>query len=133
MRGSASEALARIPLFAQLSTRQLRKLSKGVVEHAYEPGTTIVREGGRTATLFVVLEGEVKVVRNGRTISRRRPGEFFGEIAVIDGRPRAASVVAETPIRCLVLEQATLKQLLLTDPRVAWALLESLATRLRGE
>jgi CRP-like cAMP-binding protein len=133
MRGSVDETLGRIPLFSHLSARQLRKLAKSVVEHTYEPGTTIVREGGRTATLFVVLEGEVKVVRGGRTISRRRPGEFFGEIALIDGRPRAASVVAETPIRCLVLEQATLKQLLMTDPHVAWALLESLATRLRGE
>jgi CRP-like cAMP-binding protein len=133
MPASAAEALSRIPLFAHLSQRQLRKISKSVGEHRYEPGTTIVRQGGRTATLFVVLEGEVKIVRDGRTISRRRPGEFFGEISLIDGRPRAASVVAETPIRCLVLEQAALKTLAMTDPRVAWALLESLASRLRGE
>jgi CRP-like cAMP-binding protein len=113
--------------------RQLRKLARNVVEHRYDAGTTIVREGGRTETLFVVLEGEAKVVRNGRTISRRRPGEFFGEIAVIDGRPRAATVVAETPLRCLVLERDALRRLAMSDPRVAWALLESLATRLRGE
>jgi CRP-like cAMP-binding protein len=129
----ATDVLSGIPLFSHLSMRQLRKLARNVVEHRYEPGTTIVREGGRTATLFVVLEGEVKVVRNGRTISRRRPGEFFGEIAVIDGRPRAASVVAETPLRCLVLERDSLQRLVMSDPRVAWALLESLATRLRGE
>jgi CRP-like cAMP-binding protein len=130
---AATDVLSGIPLFSHLSMRQLRKLARNVVEHRYEPGTTIVREGGRTATLFVVLEGEVKVVRNGRTISRRRPGEFFGEIAVIDGRPRAASVVAETPLRCLVLERDSLQRLVMSDPRVAWALLESLATRLRGE
>jgi CRP-like cAMP-binding protein len=129
----ATDVLSGIPLFSHRSMRQLRKLARNVVEHRYEPGATIVREGGRTATLFVVLEGDVKVVRNGRTISRRRPGEFFGEIAVIDGRPRAATVVAETPIRCLVLERDSLQRLVMSDPRVAWALLESLATRLRGE
>jgi CRP-like cAMP-binding protein len=133
MAPSAIDTLSSIPLFAHLSMRQLRKLSRSVGEHRYEPGTTIVREGGRTATLFIVLEGEVKVVRNERTISRRRPGEFFGEIAVIDGRHRAATVVAETPIRCLVLERESLRKLVMSDPRVAWALLESLATRLRGE
>jgi CRP-like cAMP-binding protein len=129
----ATDVLSGIPLFSHLSMRQLRKLARSVVEHRYDAGTTIVREGGRTETLFVVLEGDAKVVRNGRTISRRRPGEFFGEIAVIDGRPRAATVVAETPLRCLVLERDALRRLVMSDPRVAWALLESLATRLRGE
>lgn len=133
MPASVAEVLSNIPLFAHLSGRQLRKISRSAGEHRYEPGTTIVRQGGRTATLFVLLEGEVKVVRNDRTISRRRTGEFFGEIALIDGRPRAASVVAETPIRCLVLERDALKKLVMSDPLVAWALLESLATRLRGE
>jgi CRP-like cAMP-binding protein len=130
---SATDVLSGIPLFSHLSMRQLRKLARNVVEHRYEAGATLVREGVRSATLFIVLEGDVKVVRNGRTISRRRPGEFFGEIAVIDGRPRAATVVAETPIRCLVLERDSLRRLAASDPRVAWALLESLATRLRGE
>ena len=133
MANSASDALSTIPLFSNLSMRQLRKVGKGVLEHQYEPGTTIVREGGRTATLFVVLEGSAKVVRGGRTISHRKPGEFFGEISMIDGRARAASVIAETPMRCLVLHQESLRQLILTEPSVAWAMLESLATRLRGE
>lgn len=93
----------------------------------------IVWEGGHTETLFVVLEGTAKVVRGGRTISHRGPGEFFGEISMIDGRPRAASVIAETPMRCLVLSQHALRQLLMSEPQIAWPMLESLATRLRGE
>lgn len=83
--------------------------------------------------MFVVLEGSAKVVRGGRIISRRGPGEYFGEISLIDSRPRAASVISETPIRCLVLEQDSLRTLLMTEPQAAWALLQSLATRLRGE
>lgn len=133
MPSAEEESLSTIPLFAHLSARQLRKLVRSVVEHRYEPGTEVVREGGRTATLFVVLEGSATVVRGDRTISRRGPGEYFGEISLIDGRPRAASVIAETPMRCLVLEQDSLRALLKSEPPVAWALLESLASRLRGE
>lgn len=133
MSTSGAKALAQIPLFSHLSTRQLHKIQRGASEHRYEPDTLIVREGGRTATLFVVLEGTVKVVRDGRTISRRQPGEYFGEISLIDGRPRAASVIAETPVLCQVIEQDALRKLLMSDPEVSWALLQSFATRLRNE
>ena len=75
----------------------------------------------------------MKVVRGGRTISRLEPGEYFGEIALIDGRPRAASVIADSPVRCLALQQDELRTLLKGDPDASWALLRSLATRLRGE
>ena len=130
---SEPEVLSKIPLFSHLSSRQLRKLLRTTMEHRYEADTTIVREGSRTTTLYVLLEGSVKIVRDGRTISRRDPGEYFGEIALIDGRARAASVIAETPVRCLALQQEELRKLLMTDPDVSWALLQSLATRLRGE
>jgi CRP/FNR family cyclic AMP-dependent transcriptional regulator len=133
MPTSGAEALAKIPLFSHVSSRQLRKLTKTTMEHRYEVDTTIVREGARTTTLYVLLEGSVKVVRAGRTISRRDPGEYFGEIALIDGRARAASVIAETPVRCLALQQEELRKMLMSDPDVSWALLQSLATRLRGE
>jgi CRP/FNR family cyclic AMP-dependent transcriptional regulator len=130
---SGPEALSKIPLFSHLSSRQLRKLQRSTLERRYESDATIVREHDRTTTLYVLLEGSVKVVRKGRTISRREPGEYFGEIALIDGRPRAASVIAESPVRCLALQQEELRKLLMTDPDVSWALLQSLATRLRGE
>jgi len=127
------QTLSTIPLFSGLSSRQLRQVQRSAVEHTYEPGALIVRQGGKTTSLFVVIEGSAKVVRNDRTISRRRAGEFFGEISLIDGRPRAASVIAETPMRCLVLDQAPLRKLMANEPSVAWAMLQSLATRLRGE
>jgi CRP/FNR family cyclic AMP-dependent transcriptional regulator len=127
MPGSSAEVLSSIPLFRNLSARQLRKLQRSAAEDRYEAGTTIVNQGGRTTALFVVLEGSVKVVKNGRTVSRRGPGQYFGELSMIDGRPRAASVVSETPVRCLVLHQDSLRKLLMTDPQVSWAMLESLA------
>jgi CRP/FNR family cyclic AMP-dependent transcriptional regulator len=98
---SAFESLSSVPLFANLTTRQLRKVARSATEDSYDAGGSIVREGGRTETLFVVLEGTARIVRDGRTIARRNPGEFFGEISMIDGRRRTASVVADTPMRCL--------------------------------
>jgi len=133
MPTSAAEALSTIPLFRNLSSRQLRKLQRSAAEDHYEPDATIVPQGGRTTTLCVVLEGSVKVVKNGKTISHLGPGQYFGEISLIDGRPRAASVISETPVRCLALSQDSLQKLLMTEPSVSWALLESLAQRLRGE
>ena len=128
---SAVESLSSIPLFANLSARQLRKLAKSTTEDRYEAGDIIVREGGHTETLFVVLEGTAKVIRDGRTVARRVPGEFFGEISMIDERPRTATVVADTPVRCLVLYHDGLRKLVTSDPQMAWSLLLTLAGRLR--
>ena len=128
---TASESLSRVPLFANLSDRQLRKIAKHTSEHRYDAGTVIVREGGRTRTLFVIVEGTAKVIRNERTISRRSAGDVFGEISMIDLRPRAATVIAETPMICLVLEHDDVRTLVMEDPRMAWSLLETIAGWLR--
>jgi CRP/FNR family transcriptional regulator, cyclic AMP receptor protein len=125
------EALSKVPLFAHLSARQLKKLSKRVIEDHYEEGTVIVRQGGLTDTMFVILEGTARIDRDGRTIARRSVGEFFGEIAVIDGRPRSGTVIAETPLRCLVFFRRELKEMVMSEPRAAWSMLESLASRVR--
>jgi CRP/FNR family transcriptional regulator, cyclic AMP receptor protein len=128
---SAADSLARVSLFANLSGRHLRKLAKSTTEITYEPGAVIVREGGRTKTLFVILEGTARVVRNDRTIARRSAGDVIGEISMIDQRPRAASVIADTPMTCLMLDHDDLRQLVASDPQVAWSLLQTLAGLLR--
>jgi CRP/FNR family transcriptional regulator, cyclic AMP receptor protein len=128
---TAAESLANIPLFANLSTRQLRKIAKRAYEHRYDEGDVMVREGGRTQNLFVIVEGTAKVIKNERTIARRSAGDVFGEISMIDLRPRAATVTAETPMVCLVLEHDDVRSLVMEDPRLAWSLLETLAGRLR--
>jgi len=126
-----ADVLASIPLFAGLPARQLRRILKSAIEDDYDAGTAIVREGGPGETLFVILEGAARVVRGGRTIARRTEGDFFGEISVIDGRPRTATVIAETRMRCLVLYQRELKGIVMGEPRAAWSMLQSLAARIR--
>jgi CRP/FNR family cyclic AMP-dependent transcriptional regulator len=128
---SPLESLSRVPLFASLTARQLRKVVRTSSEDSYAAGSSIVLEGGRTETLFVILEGTARITRNGRTVARRNAGEFFGEISMIDGRRRAASVVADTPMRCLVLYHDGLRKLVMDDPRMAWSLLLTLAGRVR--
>jgi CRP/FNR family cyclic AMP-dependent transcriptional regulator len=127
------EFLSSIPLFANLSGRQLRKIARSVSEDRFEAGDVIVREGGRTQTLFVILEGTAAVVRNERTVARRSAGEFFGEISMIDLRKRTASVIAETPMRCLVLHHDDLRKLVISEPQMAWSLLQTLAGHVRDD
>lgn len=125
------DALATVPLFANLSGRHLKKVLSRAVENDFDAGTVVVREGGSGDTLFVVLEGSLKVVRNGRTVARRSAGEFFGEISVITGGRRTATVIAETPLRCLVLYRRELKELVMSEPTTAWAMLETVASSVR--
>jgi CRP-like cAMP-binding protein len=125
------DALAKVPIFSGLTKRQLRRILKATEEYTYPYGTTIVAEGALNEQLYVILEGNVKVRRGGRTIARMGPGEFFGEIAVIDGLPRTASVISDGPVRCLVLLRKEFFQVIKAAPQVAWKVLRTLATRLR--
>jgi CRP/FNR family cyclic AMP-dependent transcriptional regulator len=131
VRDARIYALSKVPLFASLSERQLRKVLKEANEDRYDAGVVIVREGGRTQSMFVILEGTAKIIRNGRTIARRSVGDFFGELSVIDGRPRAGTVIAETPMRCVVLGGEDLKKVVMEEPPVAWQMLNSLASMIR--
>ena len=129
---NARDMLASIPLFAHLSSRQLRRIASSTNEDIYKAGDVIINEGGRSQSMFVIVEGTASVVRDGETLAQRSPGEFFGELSLID-RPRAASVVADTPMRCLVLEHEVLRDIAMSDPQVAWSLLKTLASRLRDD
>jgi CRP-like cAMP-binding protein len=133
MKEARLQTLSRVPMLAGLSRRQLRRLVARTSEHDYPEGAAIVRQGTRGETVFVLVEGTARVVRGGRTVARLSPGDFFGEIAVLDRRPRTADVLAATPVKVLVLHRDDLKAILEDEPQAAWALLEALAGRLRGD
>lgn len=95
-------------------------------------GASIVREGDKGDTFFVILEGEAKVVnRAGRVVNRVYPGDFFGEISLLDGGPRTATVIADTPMVLLGLSRSAFQALLAADPAVAVKLLQYSAAMLR--
>jgi CRP-like cAMP-binding protein len=133
MKEARLQTLARVPILAGLSRRQLRRVLARTSEHDYREGATIVRQGARGETVFVLIDGTARVVREGRTVARLSPGDFFGEIAVLDRRPRTANVVATSPVKVLVLHRDDLRAILEEEPQAAWALLEALAGRLHGD
>jgi CRP/FNR family transcriptional regulator, cyclic AMP receptor protein len=124
-------ALAVAPLFAGLSRRHLRALTKVTTVGAYGQGEQVVAEGSGGSMFFVILDGRAKVVRGGRTITHFSPGDFFGEISVLDGGPRSASVVAETPLRCLRLGGKEFTEIATKEPQLAIGVLQEMAARLR--
>jgi CRP-like cAMP-binding protein len=134
MAGSvAADVLARIPLFVGLSKRSLRRVRRQMTDHRFDEGAVMVREGSRGETMFALVEGSARVVRQGRTLRRLGPGDVFGEIALFDRRPRSASVVAAEPVRALVLHRGDLRAIIEEEPTIAWTLLETMAGRLRGD
>jgi CRP-like cAMP-binding protein len=126
------EALRKVPLFVNLSARQLKKIAVRTGIDEYPKESVIVREGAHGETLFVILEGSVRVIRGGRIIAKLFTGEFFGELSVIDGRPRTADVLAESDVRCLVLYRDDLKKALASEPSAMWTMLETVTARYRA-
>lgn len=132
MSKRAREALARVPLFASLSARHLRRVAELCEEQRYMEGATIVRAGDAGNAFYVILEGEAKVVApSGRVLNRLFPGDVFGEISLLDGGPRTASVIAETPMTVLVLPRRAFFTLLEAEPVVAGRILKHVAGLIR--
>ncbi|HET8527148.1 MAG TPA: flavin reductase [Actinomycetota bacterium] len=108
-----------------------RLLSAGD-EHTYAAGETVITQGDRSAEAYVILGGRARVVRDGREIASLGRGQFFGEVAMLDGRPRTADVVAESQLRAIALSRDTVRRALRSEPDLAWRVLEVLAGRVRG-
>lgn len=124
-------ALASVPIFEGLSMRHLRQIA-GVAEVAdYMEGASVVRQGDEGDSFFVVLTGQAKVTVNGRTVNRVVPGDHFGEISLLDGGARTASVVSETPMTLLMIDRRSFAKLLEREPSISVALLQSLSRALR--
>jgi len=127
----SAAALGLVPIFVDLSSRHLRRVGDLTEEVPYPAGAKVVEEGLPGEALFVILEGEARVTRQGRSVARLRPGDVFGEISVLDGGRRTATVVARTPLLVLRLYRRDLTKLMQKEPQIAGRLLRELARRLR--
>ena len=112
------QALKRAPLFDGLSRKELTQLAQVSEDLEIEPGKVLCSEGGIGHEFFVIVEGKVKVTRNGRRVATRNSGDFVGEIALLEELPRTATVTAETPVRLFVLTRKDFRHLLDQEPRV---------------
>jgi CRP/FNR family transcriptional regulator, cyclic AMP receptor protein len=124
------ERLAEIPLFAGLSKKELRRIS-GLATRLEEPaGKVLTKEGQQGYEFIIVLEGEVEVRQGGQVIAKRGAGDYFGEIALLDNRPRTATVVATTPVVIEVIERREFLGLVAEVPEIAQAIMATMAQRL---
>ncbi len=127
-----SAALSAVPLFQGISEESLARLVAVTGEQSFAPGHLIVLQGQVGSGLYVILDGTVSIVLGSTELTTLGPGEFFGELSVIDQQPRNASVQAVTPVRCLALASWDLLQLLEADNALALNLIRGLVQRVRG-
>ena len=125
--------IKRAPLFASCSKRELEEIARIADEIDLREGKEMTRQGSRGREFFVLLEGEADVTRDGETINRLGPGDFFGEIALVSDSPRTATVTATTPVRTLVVTATSFKRLLDDQPEIQRKVLVQLAERLAPE
>ena len=122
--------LSKVPLFANCSKRDLARLLSRVRTETVDAGHTLFVEGAPSANLYVILSGSAIVRKNGRRIARVGPGDVVGELSVILGTPRTATVEADTPIEWLVLDRESLREAIDEVPGLGWKVLQSVAARL---
>jgi CRP/FNR family transcriptional regulator, cyclic AMP receptor protein len=126
------DVLAAVPLFSEMSKRQLRSVADRAKIVRYGPDRTILAEGGSgVGSMFVLLDGAARIVRGGRTVRRIGPGDVFGELSILDGRPRSASVVTVSDVVTARLSRPSFLDIVRSDPNIGLRMMEVLAARLR--
>lgn len=121
----------KIPLFEGFSTRELNQIARLVNEFEVPAGTRLATIGEPGREMFVIVEGEASVTARPERTTLLKPGDCFGEMSLLDGEPRSATVEATTPLRLLVLAQREFQQLLDETASLARKIMRTLCQRLR--
>ncbi len=125
------EMLGGVGLFSGLTKRELQRVVGTMREVAHPAGRTIVRQGASAHAFHLIVDGEATVSINGRRRRRLGPGDFFGELAIIDGGTRSATITSDTPIDELVIDGATFRGLLKADGKLALRVAAHLVSMVR--
>jgi CRP/FNR family cyclic AMP-dependent transcriptional regulator len=123
-----ADILGALPLFSGLRKRQRRALAKLAKVIDFAPNEAIVRAGERGDSFYLVLEGKARVSKGSRTLGA---GDFFGEMALLDGGERSTTITATTPVRVMRLPRRGFLKAIDQDPKIALAVMASLADRVR--
>ncbi len=124
-------ALTHVPLFRNVTSRQMGELARVAKEREYDAGAVVLKKGDTGLGLYVILHGEVEVRRGRNTLARFGPGQFFGEMTLLTQEPRSADVVAVTSARCLVLSSWEFWGWATDKPDLLRGMLTEMARRLR--
>ncbi len=130
---STLELLASVPLFAKLPKKTIERFGRIVAEREFPAGTDIVKEGDASAAFFMITDGAVDVFRGPHhtPLATLKSGAFFGEMALLDGHRRSATVRATAPTKCLVMTRWDFLAEVRQNPEIALELLESLSLTIR--
>ncbi len=132
-RDRRTELLRACPLFGGVAADDLAAIAERALEVDFSTDHVIARQGEIGTGFFVIVDGSVRVVRDGQELARLGRGDFFGEMSVIDGLPRVAQVVTTTETRCLALASWEFERLILDHPTIGLAILRGLSARLRSK
>lgn len=134
-RGIPSEVIRHfklIPLFGSVSRKGIKSIVQAATEVDVREGKVLVKEGQSDRDLYVILRGTASVTRQGKRLRELVPGDFFGEMALLQGAPRTATVTARTDMRLVVLGWRQMAVILEQEPAIAKCLLEAMAGRVRA-
>jgi CRP-like cAMP-binding protein len=124
------DTLKKVPLFADLDDRELAQIADTMQERRFSAGSTVTQEGSAGAGFFVVEEGEADVDVAGERRSSLGPGDYFGEIALLTGSERTATITARTDMLCYGMTPWDFRPLVETNSAIAWKLLTAMAGKL---
>ena len=125
------EALQNVQLFSTLEEEDMEELARQLHERRFPEGGEVTTEGSTGAGFFVIAAGNAEVLVGGEHRATLGPGDYFGEVALIDDGVRSASIVAATDLLCYGLTPWEFRPFVEEHPKVAWALLQALARRIR--
>ena len=129
--GATADMLKKVPLFAGLDGRELEQIAGTMRERRVSAGDVVLEQGAGGAGFFVVAEGEADVTVDGNPVRTIGPGDYFGEIALLTGSDRTATVTARTDMRCYGMTPWDFKPLVESNSAIAWKLLTAMAQKLR--
>jgi CRP/FNR family cyclic AMP-dependent transcriptional regulator len=131
-RGAPVEVLQRVPLFAELSKKDVQQIARLFKERRFAEGETVVQEGSGGAAFFVIVSGEATVYIRGKKNSVLTANDYFGEIALIDDGKRMATITAATELVCYGLTYWDFRPVVQANGRLGWKLLQRMAQMLRA-
>jgi CRP/FNR family transcriptional regulator, cyclic AMP receptor protein len=129
--GASPEMLRKVPLFADLDKKELEQVAASMRERRFKAGDTVTQEGAGGVGFFVVEHGEADVNVGGETRGSIGPGDYFGEIALINESPRTATLTARTDMLCYGMTPWDFRPLVESNSAIAWKLLTAMAEKMR--
>ena len=125
------DTLRKVPLFAGLDEKELQEIANSMRERRFKAGDTVTQEGAGGVGFFIVEDGEAAVTVAGETRASVKPGDYFGEIALINESPRTATLTATTDMLCYGMTPWDFRPLVETNSTIAWKLLTAMAEKMR--